>query len=160
MTLGSSCFESCKTKRKFLRAKTERRGGWGKEKGNLIKVVAYSSISNSKHVRPKPADVNTACSLTSVVNICSGIGFHPHSSTARHGIDEYAFNHQKQHIKWIFIIYLSDKVNTAVLWAPGPQVKLYKQALLTQTRRTFRACDKFAVKSLIHGGLHKVFKLN
>lgn len=82
--------------------------GGGKEKSNLIKVIAYSSISNSKHVRPKPADVNTACTLTFVVNICSGIGFHPHSNTAWHDIDEYTFNHQKQHIKWIFIIYLSN----------------------------------------------------
>ncbi len=85
------------------RGEDEERG-----KGNLIKLVAYSSISNSKQVRPEPADVNTACSLTFVVNICSGIGFHPHPSTAWHGIDEYTFNHQRQHIKWIFIIYLSN----------------------------------------------------
>lgn len=45
----------------------EKRG-----KGNLIKVVAYSRIFSSKHIRPKAADVNTACSLTFVVNICSG----------------------------------------------------------------------------------------
>lgn len=75
-------------KRDFLRAMI----GWGKEKGNLIKVVAYSRIFNCKHVRPKSPDVNTACSLTFVVNICSGIWFHPHWSKAWPGIDEYAFN--------------------------------------------------------------------
>lgn len=47
--------------------------GWGKGvKGNLITAVAYSRIFNSKHIRPKAADVNTVCSLTFVVNICSG----------------------------------------------------------------------------------------
>lgn len=52
----------------------DRRGedGGKRVKGNLIKVVAFSRIFNSKHIRPKAADVNIACSLTFVVNICSG----------------------------------------------------------------------------------------
>lgn len=54
----------------------------GEKKANLIKVVAYSGMFNSKHVRLKATDVSTACSLTSAVNICSGIGFHPHWSSA------------------------------------------------------------------------------
>lgn len=52
------------------------------KKSNLIKVVAYSGMLASKHVRLKATDVSTACSLTSAVNICSGIGFHPRWSSA------------------------------------------------------------------------------
>lgn len=74
--LGSSCFESCRTKKKKKKEggqeRTEGRGcgKGGKKKANLIKVVAYSGMFNSKHVRLKATDVSTACSLTSVVNIC------------------------------------------------------------------------------------------
>lgn len=134
---GSSCFESCMTKKGIVSDGSKGRG-WGKGvKGNLIKVVAYSRIFNSKHIRPKAADVNTVCSLTFVVNICSGISFHPRSSTAWHGIDEYSFNYQKQHMKWIFIIYLSNRVNITALWVSGlrkqREQKPCKPALLTGT---------------------------
>lgn len=61
-----------------------------KEKGekkvsNLIKVVAYSGMLASKHVCLKATDVSTMCSLTSAVNICAGIGFHPCWSSVRRG---------------------------------------------------------------------------
>lgn len=87
-TLGSSCFKSGETKKeRGWRGGSESPGaglerGCGKGKGgekvsNLIKVVAYSGMLASKHVRLKATDVSTVCSLTSAVNICSGIGFHP-----------------------------------------------------------------------------------